>query len=641
MAELKRGFGFWTILALLLTAMVGTGMFFGTSLGAARVGNAVLIAWVLVILLSLYVAGCFGELVALFPKAGGVYEYSKQAYGRFVSFLVGWVTWLMATIGMIVTIIAALDYLFPAAALQTSIFGIDLKIVVAIIIILVLNFIAFLGVDASAAILMIFALITMGVLVSIIVPGIFDFQFNNLTPLFTGPFILIFAAMFFMLEALMGWEEASFLAEETKNPEKIIPRALIISTLIAGVLTILVAAVSLNLIPWARLANLPAPIQSVSALLFGAGGARLISWGIVLSLIGAAAGVIISTPRLILGMARDKLFIAQLAAVHEKRRTPHKAIIFQTIVAILILLLTAGNYEALLSLFTPTALLVYIAVLLSVTILRFKMPNAKRPFKVFFGKIGPIIVSLVYLGVIVVWAYFEGGALSVLGRMVSLILFGIPIYLLLIFFYNPDAIVGFSNYFAGLTLWMENILLPKHIRKKIVDLFKDMEGKYLLEYGSGVGTLTMHLAQEVGPRGKIYATDMSHRNVKILKKRLAKNFISHVEVIHDPHQVNRIHPDVKDIDAVFSVGMMSYMQDYQKILLQMNRLLPEGGRICFVDYINFFKFLPDAPWISNREMLRTIFRKAGFSVKIERKRGILWNYLFVYGIKSERDVPMI
>ena len=73
----------------------------------------------------------------------------------------------------------------------------------------------------------------------------------------------------------------------------------------------------------------------------------------------------------------------------------------------------------------------------------------------------------------------------------------------------------------------------------------------------------------------------------------------------------------------------------------MNRLLPEAGRICFVEYVNFFRFLPDAPWISNLERLKKIFREAGFSVKVEKRHGFLWNYLFVYGIKSEVDVPVI
>lgn len=635
MAELKRSLGFGTIVALTLTAMVGTGMFFGTAIGASYSGNAVLIAWVLLTVISVYVAACFGELIALFPRAGGVYEFSKQAYGRFFSFLVGWITWMMTNISVTVLIIASLEYLLPAG------FPMYYKIIIAIGIIIFLNIIAYLGVDISGIALMFFALVAIVLFVAIIVPGAFHVDLANFKPFFSSPFLLIFVSLFFMLEGLMGWEEASFLAEETKNPERIIPRALIASTVIAGLLAIGAAFVSMGIIPWQKLMSSGAPISEVTTVIFGSTGSSIIGIGIVLALIGSAAGIVISAPRLLLAMARDKLFISQLAAIHEKRQTPYKAIIFQTIVSIIIIIIAFGKYKTLLSMFTPLALIMYITVLLSVTILRFRLPNVKRAFKVPFGKLGPLLVSLIYIGVILAWLFLEPGSVNIFNIILSLVFFGIPIYLLLIFFYNPDAIVSFSNFFAHLSLWTENLLLPKSIRRQIIDMFKDIKERVVLEYGAGVGTLTMHLAEAVGNKGKVYATDLSKKNIKLLTDRLLRKHISHVTVIHDEHQVNRVHPSVQNVDIIFSVGMMSYMQDVKKILKEMNRILPDGGRIFFVEYVNFFRFLPDAEWISDIEKLKKVFRQAGFSVKIEKKHGFLWNYLFVYGIKSEKDVPMI
>jgi len=634
MAELKKSMGFWTIIALSMTAMMGTGMFLGTSLGAGYAGNAVLLAWVLLIILGVYVASCFGELIALFPKAGGVYEFAKQSYGRFMSFMIGWVTWVMSNIAITVLIIASLEYLLPPAF---NIFG---RIGIAIVIILVLNIVAYFGVDISAAVLIFFALESLALFATIIFPGFFHINYTNFTPFFAKSPIMIFVALFFMLESLMGWESASFLAEETKNAEKVIPKALIATTLLAGILGMGVAFVSLGIIPWNLLAQSSAPVNDIAIAILGK-YSWLISYGIVIALLGAVAGAIISTPRLLLAMARDKLFIGQLAAIHEKRKTPYKAIIFQTIVSILIIIIGFGQYKVLLSLFTPLALMMYVSVLISVVILRRKLKDVKRIFKAPFGKIGPVLVSLLYIAVIVVWLVIEPEALSLFRIIISLILFGIPIYLLLIFFYNPDAIVSFSNYFAHLNLWMENILLPKRMRKQITGLFKDIEGKSVLEYGAGVGTLTLRLAEMVGHKGRIFATDMSHRNIHLLKKRLEKKGIRNVTVIHDEHQVNRVHPSVESVDVIFSVGMMSYMQDVRKILKEMNRLLPETGRICFVEYVNFFRVLPDAELLSDPVKLKKIFREAGFSVQIDKRKGLLWNYLFIYGIKSERDVPMI
>ncbi|MFH0870780.1 MAG: amino acid permease [archaeon] len=635
MAELKKTLGMGTIIALTLTSLVGTGMFLGTSVGAAYSGNGVIIAWALLLALSLYVSACFGELIALFPSAGGVYEFSKQAYGRFISFIVGWVSWLMATIATPVLIIAALGYLLPPEV------GVIPRMAIAIAVIIVLNIVAFMGVDTSAAVLMVFAVETVLLFLSIIIPGFLKIDYANFTPFMSGSWPMLFVALFFMLESLMGWEAASFLAEETKDAERVIPKALMITTIVTGLFGLLIAVVSLGVIPWHLLVNSSAPVTDVARVVLGATGARIIAMGVVLALLGSVMGVVTSTPRLLLAMARDKVFISQLAAIHPKRRTPHNAIIFQAVVSILIIIIGFGQYKVLLAMFTPLALIMYISVLLAVPIMRRRMPDAKRSFKVIFGNIGPVLLSLLYLGVICVWLTTDPSAVTIFRIIISLVFFGVPIYLLMIFFYNPDAISGFSNRFAYLSLWLENILLPRHIRREIINLFKDLNEKSVLEYGSGVGTLTLQLAEAVGPLGRVYASDLSKKNIYLLKKRMDKRGLKQVTPIHDEHQVNRVHPSVLNVDAIFSVGFMSYMQDIKKILKEMHRILPESGRICFVEYVNFFKILPDKEWLSDEENLRKTFREAGFSVKVERKRGFLWNYMFIYGIKSEHDVPVI
>jgi len=636
MAELKKTLGMGTIIALTLTSMVGTGMFLGTSIGARFSGNAVIIAWAILIALGLYVAACFGELIALFPKSGGVYEFAKQAYGRFFSFIIGWVTWLMSTIAISVLIIAALDFL-PIQGLSQGV-----KIGAAIILIILINFIAYLGADIGAVVLMFFAVVTVILFLSLIIPGFLHINYSNFTPFLSSSPQWIFISMFFMLESLMGWEAASFLAEETKDAERVIPKALIITTILAGALGLLFAFISLGIIQWSSLAGSAVPVLDVANIIFGAQGTKIISFGVLLVLLGSVTGAVVSTPRLLLAMARDKLFISQFASIHPKRQTPYKAILFQTLVSIMILLIGGfGNYERILSMFTPLALIMYIAVLLAVPILRHKFKDVKREFKVPFGKIGPVLVALIYAGVIFAWLYMQPAAQSTFRIVLSLISFGIPIYILLTFFYDSDAISGFANGSSRLSLWFENLFLPRGVRKHIMGLFHDLKDKVVLEYGAGVGTLTLHLAEAVGPGGKVYATDLSHRNLTLLRKRLTRRGIGHVEIIHDEHQVNRVHPSIKSADFIFSVGVMSYMQDVKKILKEMRRLLPESGKICFVEYVNFFKFIPDKEWLSNEEKLRLLFREAGFSVKIEKKRGLLWNYLFVYGIKSDRDVPYV
>jgi len=367
----------------------------------------------------------------------------------------------------------------------------------------------------------------------------------------------------------------------------------------------------------------------------------MINVGIILALIGSAAGGIVSAPRLLLALARDKLFIQQLSDVHPKYRTPHKAILFQAIVTIIVVFIGFGQYTNLLSMLIPLALFMYISVLLSVTILRHKKPDKKRYFKAPFGKIGPIIISLLYIFIIITWLVKEPNAFSLFQIIISFVFLGVPIYLLLLLYYDPDAIIKINSFFAYVTLWLENIILPKKMRKDILSLFQDLRNKSILEYGSGVGTLTMHLAEAVGPKGKVYATELSHRNIDILKRRLENEGHFHVQVIHDKHQVSRVHPDVKMVDYVFSVGMLGYMQDVGKILRDMRNLLPEHGKICFVEYVDFFWFIPNVPWLSKDDKIKKIFKDSGFSVKVQRKKGLFWKYVFVYGIKSDQEIPFI
>jgi basic amino acid/polyamine antiporter, APA family len=635
LSELKKSWGFFSIIALTITAMVGTGMFFGTAIGARYSGNGVLIAWLILVAITTYIAACFGELIALFPKAGGVYEFSKQAYGHFMSFIIGWITWVMSTVIITVMIIAALDYLLPPDI------GVYAKLGIAAGVIVLLNYVAFLGVDISGGVLIVFAVETILLFLAIIIPGFFTMNPSNFSPLLSTPWSMIFVSLFFMVESLMGWESASFLAEETKNATKVIPKALIITTLLAGLLAFGVSIISLGVVPAHQLSMLGAPINQVTLLILGEQGSKLVAMGIVLALIGSVTGTIISTPRLLLAMARDKVFISQLAAIHPKRNTPYKAIIFQTIVSLIILFLTFGKYDFLLSLFTPLAMIMYAIILLAVPILRMTMKDSQRDFRVPFGIIGPIIVSLFYIGVIVAWLMFSPGAIGIFKIVLSLIFMGMPIYLMMIFFYNPDAVAAFMNRFSGINLLFENTLLPKRVRSEMISQVKDLSSRRVLEYGAGVGTLTLQVAKAVGPGGFIYATDLSHSSLDLLEKRLKKRGIHNVEIIHDEHHSNRIHPDVNNVDVIFSVGVLSYIQDVPKVLREMNRILPDSGQICFVEYVNFFKVLPDQEWLSNHERLKKTFRSAGFSVKIHKKAGLFWNYLFIYGIKSEIDIPIV
>ncbi|MGV8141189.1 MAG: amino acid permease [Candidatus Woesearchaeota archaeon] len=638
MAELKKSLGFWSIFSITITAMIGTGMFFGTSFAAEKAGNASIFVWAFLGLLTVYIGACFGELTAMFPSAGGIYEFAKQAYGKGLgSFLIGWTSWIVINMMNSLLIVAALDYLIPRD------YGVWLKVSLSIIIIVVLNAFTYWGNDGISAILGFFAFLILLVLITIIFVGFGDVYYENYLPIFSTPFFGLFLALFFIVETFFGWENATFMAEETKDAERIIPKALIWSSVFVSVLGLLLAFVMLGVIPWQTLAASTTPLSQLTAILFPGSLAMLVSIGVVLALIGSAAGGLMGSPRLLLGLARDKMFLEQLADIHPKYQTPYKAIIFQTIVSIIVILFGFGKYLYLLELLVPIALLMYISVILAVPVLRFRKPSHPRPFKVWFGKIGPVIVSIIYLITIVVWLISTPNAGSMFRLGLSFIFFGVPIFLLLISYYDPESIKKINDYFAHIALYFENMSFPKEFRKELMGYFKeDLKDKTILDYGAGVGTLTLHLAEIVGPKGKIYATDFSKKNIEILMKRILKKGYNNVETIHDEHQVNRVHPNIRNVDMVFSVGMLGYIQDVSKVLRELYKILPRNGKICMVEYVDYFWILPNVKWLNNNEQIEKVFREAGFSVHVKRQRRLFWNYVIIYGIKSSGEtVPYI
>ena len=635
MAELKRAWGFWTILALAIANIMGTGIFVGVSVGASYSGNASIIAWVVLTVIAIYISMFFGELVSMFPSAGGVYEYSKQAYTRFTSYIMGWVAWLVGNLTVALLVTAAVDYLIPDPS------KIILKIGISITFILVLNLVAFFGVEASGFILILLSGVSITILLAIIFPGVFHMDLQNLTPFFNSGYLPVFITVFFIAESFFGWESATYLAEETKNPRKNIPKALVIGTVITGVLGILVVTVSLGIIPWIDIIKLNAPLSAVFGRMFGEASMKIINFGVFFALIGSAAGGIVAMPRLILALARDKLFISQLSEIHPKFKTPYKAIIFQAIVSLIVFAMAFGKYKVLLSLLVPLGLIMYIFTILSVVVLRLKKPYIKREFKAPFAKAGAIFVILFMVSLIVAWIFSEPNAWPILSLGLSLIFVGVPIYLLLVFYYDPDTIMKANNILAYLTLLTERFILPRGVKNEILELLGNVRGKAILEFGCSVGTLTLSLAEKVKPLGKVYATDLFENDLKITKKRLIKKGHMHVRVIHDKHQVNRVHPDIPHVDAVVSMGMMGYLQDVKKVLKEMRDLLPYRGKIVFVDYADFFKFIPNVAWLSDDKKIAKVFKECGFIVNVVRKKGLLWNYIYVYGIKFHEDVPYI
>jgi basic amino acid/polyamine antiporter, APA family len=348
MAELKKTLGFWMIAAIAFLNLVNTGIFFGLGLGAKAGGLNSIIAWLILAVLSIYMAMCFGELTAMFPRAGGVYEFAKQAYGRFTSFLIGWIVWVSGNIATALFTVAAINLLVPNAPLALGPLVISasvFKILLSILVVLLLNYIAYRGIDASARMMILLSLFMLCVFAAILIPGFGAVDPANLSG-FSMNVGMILLAAFFLSETFFGWESVSFMSEETEDAERVIPRALITTTTFVAGIAILIALITIGALGIEVVQTADKPILLLlSHLQFSAQALMLINIGIIVTLLGNASGNIVSLPRLLLALSRDKLFIEQFSDIHEKRQTPHKAILFQTIIVVLIVIIAAGTYE--------------------------------------------------------------------------------------------------------------------------------------------------------------------------------------------------------------------------------------------------------------------------------------------------------
>ena len=626
MTELKKVLSYRAILLITINSIVGTGIFFLPAVGARHAGPASIVSWIIMGVISIYIAMCFAELTSMYPKAGGVYEFCKHAYGRFTSFIIGWATLIAGNITIAMLVVGAIHYLLPFHIPQ-------LKIPISLFFIIIFNYIAYRGMKTSAVMLVAFAFITLSTVIGLAIPGLFHMQASNFTPFFVFPISAIFVTVFFIAETFFGWETATFLAEETKDGEKVLPKALILATVLIGIIATFFVITSLGSVSWRIFGQSTAPLIDLSKLYYGGIGEQVFTILVYLAIIGSVAGWVVSAPRLILAMSRDRLFLSQLAKVHPKYNTPHHAIIFQAILTSVIVFAGAGAYETLLLLLVPIVLLMYSAVVLSVVVLRFRKPDAPRYYRAPFGKIGPLVLVLINIALIIYWLIDTPGAFRLLRLGISFILLGIPVYFLLEMYYSPRAVRKAHNILAHLALLLEDIIVPKRVRKKAIGLLGDIKGKTVLEFGCSVGTLTMHLAEEVGKTGKIYATDISERDIAIAEKRLLKKGHRHVTVVHDPEHMQRIHPSIPKLHAVISIGNLGYVGDVGEVLDGLNKRLAKGAKICFVDYDKFFDIIPNIEWLGNDRRIISIFSKHGFKVAVKREQGFAWKYIYIFGHK--------
>jgi len=374
MSELKRRMGLFQLTMYGVGLILGAGIYvlIGEAVGFA--GDSVWIAFVLGSIVALFAGLSYAELSALFPKAAAEYVFIKKAFkNNFFAFVIGWLT-------AITSIITAATVALGFGGYFAEFFEVPI-IISAIGLIGILSLVNFIGIRESAWTNTIFTIIEAGGLILIIIIG---FTVLNPEPVnytespsgFTG-IAIAFVLIFF---AFIGFEDMANVAEEVKNPKKTIPRAIILSVLISGILYILVSLAVVRVVNWEELATSSAPMAMVAERGLGSEAHIILSSIALFAITNTVLITLVAGSRIFYGMAREKVFPSLLEKIHFKTKTPW--------VAVLVILITSvgftfiGDIVIVANITVFAIVITFASVNLAVIVLRYTEPDIERKFKV-------------------------------------------------------------------------------------------------------------------------------------------------------------------------------------------------------------------------------------------------------------------
>lgn len=352
--HLLRRLGLFDATMIVMGGIIGSGIFINPYVVARQVNTPFLIlgVWALGGLIALAAAFIWAELAALRPEVGGQYAYLREAFHPSVAFLYGWALLLVIqTGGMAAVAVTFARYFVELTQVPIADWS------VAVIALASLTVINCLGVRSGSAVQSALMVLKILAIIALIMVGLLlagptraaDTQTSGLLgqPVSFDLLTAVGAAMVPVLFAYGGWQTASFVAGEIREPQKNLPRGLIIGVTGVVVLYLLVNFVCLRALGAPGLAGTTTPASDIMRLALGETGARAIAAGIAISTLGFLSQGMLTAPRVYFAMAEDGLFFKAVGQLHPKTRVPMVAIALQGLLAIVIAL--SGRYEQILN----------------------------------------------------------------------------------------------------------------------------------------------------------------------------------------------------------------------------------------------------------------------------------------------------
>jgi APA family basic amino acid/polyamine antiporter len=441
-AGLVRGLGALDGALITVGSVLGTGIFLTGSDMARALPHAglLLLVWVLGGALTLAGALTYAELGAMFPRAGGMYQFLREAYGPLPAFLFGWVSFLVIMSGGIATIAVGFgEYLgafvpffstghvllrVPLGSGAWTLSGGQLAAALAILFLTLVNC---LGLREGAGVQNAVTVVKVAAMAALVVLGLAAPAPAAPRWLASAPEVPLLAAVgVAMIGALWtydGWYNLSFSAGEMRDPGRTLPRGLIAGTLVVTAVYVLVNIVYLRALPLADMASSARVAEAAAGALFGASGARWISLAVLVCSFGCLSANVLCCSRIYLPMAEDGVFFRAVARVHPRYRVPVVSLLAQG--AWSIALTFSATYQALYTYVVFCGILFHALTGAAVFRLRRSRPDAPRPYRTW----GYPVVPALFIGgcaVLVVNTLREAPLESGIG--LALLVLGLPAY---------------------------------------------------------------------------------------------------------------------------------------------------------------------------------------------------------------------
>jgi basic amino acid/polyamine antiporter, APA family len=370
LARLKRALSLFQVTVCGVGIILGAGIYALVGLGAGYAGPALWLSFLISGIIAAFTALSYAELSSIFREDAGEYDYVRETMGKTTAIITGLIVLFLGIFTAATVSLAFGGYFNKLVGTPILLTGIGLLFAMTVI--------NYMGIKESATMNLIFTAIESAGLLIIIVLGIKHLGSVNLLEMPNG-MQGVFQATALIFFAYIGFEAVVKFAEETKNPEKNIPRGVLLSLLFSTIVYVLVAIAAVSIMPWFDLSTSQAPLADVAAVSLGVYAFILLG---VIALFSTANTVLmdlVTISRMAYGIAVKKALPNFLTKVHGKTKTPHVAIF--TVFIITVCFMFIKDLEKIANIADLLLFIVFILVNIAVIVYRYKRPNVKRPFK--------------------------------------------------------------------------------------------------------------------------------------------------------------------------------------------------------------------------------------------------------------------